>query len=161
MDQAKLNGHYLTREQSDALCYFDFTLDGLGTVRFRKLSRAEWEAFWPLLPPAADDWPRITEEGDSQETRDRTRAESAAARRKAEYEWLRTQPDDEQVRYQARRNDIQFRTIAACLITPTYTVEQARALGDAGDTLYLDIMTKSGLYKEPAPAAVPATVDAA
>lgn len=140
---------YLTREQSDKLCYFDIDLEGFGKVKFRKLSRAEWETFLPLLPPAADDWPKILEEGDTPEAQEASRLASATARRKAEFEWLRREPDDEQVRYQARRNDIAFRTIASCCLFPTYTVAQARALGDDADALYLAIMTKSGLYKEP------------
>ena len=172
------NGHYLTREQSDRLCYFDIDITDVGKFKFRKLGRPEWEAFWPLLPPAADDWPTITpitgEAGSAGRTAsvEANRA-SAQARRQAEFEWLRQQPDDEQVRYQARRNDIAFRTIAACLLLPTYTVAQARALGDVADVLYLAIMTKSGLYKEPTtestapppgdeqqPVAVEATADA-
>lgn len=140
---------YLTREQSDGKCYSSIDITGLGPIHFRKLGRPEWEAFWPLLPPAADAWPTIEGEGEA-------RAASAAARRQAEFNWLRAQPDDEQARYQARRNDIAFRTIAACALFPTYTVAQARALGDWADVLYLAIMTFSGLYKEPVPEAAPA-----
>ena len=152
MNHASTNG-FLTREQSDQLCYSSVDITGFGKVHFRKLGRAEWETFWPLVPPAADDWPMIDgEEGSEQ------RAASAAARRKAEFEWLRRQPDDEQVRYQARRNDIAFRTIAACATLPTYTLESARALGDWADVLYLAIMTFSGLYKEPTSAPPPTDV---
>ena len=148
---------YLTREQSDKLCYFDIDVDGFGKVRFRKLGRPEWEAFWPLLPPAADLWPQIVPlPKDPTPEQLKEWQASTAARRQAEFEWLRAQPDDEQARYQARRNDIAFRTIAACMILPTYTMAQARALGDDADTLYLAIMTKSKLYKEPASAASPA-----
>ena len=147
MDHIVSTNGYLTREQSDKKCYSSIDITGLGPIHFRKLGRPEWESFWPLLPPAADDWPRIEGEDGSPE-----RTASAAARRKAEFEWVRAQPDDEQVRYQARRNDIAFRTIAACCLFPTYTVAQARALGDWADVLYLAIMTFSGLYKEPAPA---------
>lgn len=149
---------YLTREQSDQLCHFDIDIEDLGKVKFRKLGRAEWQAFWPMLPPAADDWPTITEitgEGEARTASIAAREASTAARRQAEFEWLRTQPDDEQARYQARRNDIAFRTIAACCLVPTFTMTQARALGDWADVLYLAIMTKSGLYKEPTTAPPP------
>lgn len=169
---ATLNGSkpgYLTREESDALCYFDLDVTGFGKVRFRKLGRPEWESFWPLLPPAADEWPKPPALGpDATEVEKTSRDETITARRLAEFNWLRTQDDEDQIRYQARRNDIAFRTIAACLIAPTYTMAQARALGDHADVLYLAIMTKSQLYKEPeaapsTPAAQPAeaTADAA
>ena len=173
MDHIASTNGYLTREQSDKQCYSAIAITGLGKVHFRKLGRPEWEAFWPLLPPAADDWPAITPiegEGAEREASVAANRASAAARRQAEFNWLRAQPDDEQALYQARRNDIAFRTIAACALAPTYTVAQARALGDWADVLYLAIMTFSGLYKEPtpapppaadAPAAVEATADAA
>ena len=124
-------------------------------MKFRKLGRAEWESFWPLLPPEADSWPAL--EGDEGSP---ARNASILARRRAEFAWLRALPDDEQVRYQGRRNDIAFRTIAACCLQPTFTVAQARALGDDADVLYLAIMTRSGLYKEPpVPTAPPPTAE--
>ena len=112
---------YLTREQSDKKCYSSIDITGLGVVQFRKLGRPEWEAFWPLLPPAADAWPTITPitgEGAEREASVAANKASTAARRQAEFEWLRAQSDDEQARYQARRNDIAFRTIAACALAP-------------------------------------------
>lgn len=159
---ASTNG-YLTREQSDRLCHFDIDVEGFGKVQFRKLGRAEWETFWPLLPPAVDAWPKILD-ADETEAQQAAREASIEARRLAEFAWLSAQPDHEQVRYQGRRNDIALRTVAACLLVPTYTVEQARGLGDWADVLYLAIMTKSGLYKAPPtakpPAAQPAAVEA-
>jgi hypothetical protein len=162
MDHTTSTNGYLTREQSDKKCYSSIDITGLGLMHFRKLGRPEWESFWPLLPPAADDWPTIIPiegEGDARAASIEANKTSAAARRLAEFNWLRAQPDDEQVRYQARRNDIAFRTIAACCLVPTYTVAQARALGDWADVLYLAIMTFSGLYKEPEPAPTPAEVE--
>ena len=160
MNHASTNG-FLTREQSDQLCYSSIDITGFGKVHFRKLGRDEWETFWPLVPPAADEWPVIVPlPDDPTEEQRAAHSASAAARRKAEFEWLRREPDEVQVRYQGRRNDVVFRTIVACATQPTYAMEGARALGDWGAVLYLAIMTFSGLYKEPSQAP-PAVSEAA
>jgi hypothetical protein len=159
MDKASTNGHsYLTKEKFLQLSTFEIDLLDLGIVKFRKIGRAEYEAFWPLLPEAADDWPQILPVL-RDETREQTdaRDESRVARRQAEAAWLRAQPDAEQVRWRTRANDVGFRTIAACCKQPTFTVDDARALGDAAEVLFAAILTKSGLITEPIPAPAPAS----
>lgn len=162
MNQIVSPNGYLTREQSDRLCYFDAEIAGLGTVKIRKIGEDEWRAFMPLLPPVADDWPTVTEisgEGAAREASLAAHQASVVVRQTAEFEWLRREPDEEQVRYQGRRNDIAFRTIAACALAPTYTVAQARALGNLAVPLYVAIMRKSGLVTAPIPVAAPAEAE--
>jgi hypothetical protein len=156
-----ING-FLTRERFEALTTFTLDLEGLGTVRFRKIGRAEYEALWPLLPAAADEWPGIPAAPDPQsptlEADLTARDEARKARRLAEATWLRAQSDDEQVHWRTRINDVAFRVIAACTKAPGFTVAEARQLGDAAEILFSAILTKSGLIEGTPAASPPAAV---
>lgn len=155
---ASTNG-YLTKEQFLKLTTYDTELEGLGKVKFRKIGSAEFEALWPVPPAAADGWPKIVRPADpARPTAEEAEAVVASrrARREAEADWLRTLPDAEQIRWRSGANDVRFRVIAAACKLPTFTVEEARALGDDAEFLYAAILMKSGLLTpdpQPAPSA--------
>lgn len=147
MSHASTNG-YLTREQFLKLSTFDVELPGLGKVKCRKIGAAEYEALWPLPPEASTAWPKI--EGDPLTEEGRKQLEATRqSRRDAETAWLRQQPQAQQLQWRATATEVTFRLIAACAKSPAFTVEDARALGDAADVLAAEILIKSGLYKEP------------
>lgn len=142
----------LTRDELTAWGRRDCTLPRLSgdlgprTVLVRRIGAATYLSFLPPDPPGAELWPEITDTM-SDEEKKATQAFRAAR----EQEYLESLAPKEQAARLTAFRSVHLQVIAWCAIEPTFTVDEAKDLGDDAVGLSHQILEFSGLLT-PAPA---------
>ncbi|HJR01838.1 MAG TPA: hypothetical protein VKA83_09415 [Methylomirabilota bacterium] len=142
MDQ----GDYLTLEEIEQATTHEVELPEMtkklgkrAALAFRAIGTSDYLTLIPLPPPGAEAWP----------------VENFW---KHELDWIRTLPEDEQVKAREARAEVVYRTVAMASLRPLLSVETARRLGNDAQVAFAAILVESGIMPRPEtpPAAAPA-----
>lgn len=104
-------------------------------VRIRTIRRADYLAMVPQLLPEATGWP-----------------EGLAERVQLMTDWVASLPEAQRLERQRALADVTYKLLAAGLVEPRATAQEARAFADDADVIALEILTVSGLAAPAAPA---------
>jgi hypothetical protein len=103
-------------------------------VKIRAIRKADYAAMIPPAPPGSEAWP------EDREARDRLWRE-----------WLEGLPEDQRQARTLAAAEVTYKVIAAGLVEPRMTADDARALGDDADEIAVAILRLSGLLPPETP----------
>lgn len=101
-------------------------------VRIRAIRRAAYVQMLPPPPPGSESW------------KDDGRAEQLLA-------WLASLPDGERAQRQRDLDEVTYKVVAAGMVEPAVSVDEARDWADDADVIAVEILRFSGMLPEVAP----------